>query len=223
MKKILTALVITIVFGAVLFGATSQAFAKGGVPGNGTCTGTCTGTGTGTSSGYGYAGEAVTPVINQNEYQHEYLYFNQTGDCLNGDASCTRTMSQSMSQTAFQQGAFGGNAFQNGNMLVMSGANLVSIENWIEVPAAVQSVDATLIVLVLENGTLVNIEGRQLAFLIESGIVLEAGDVLSLSGFFDVNGFFAIGELTLDETSVFLRSEDGLPLWAGGPQRKGGR
>jgi hypothetical protein len=188
-----------------------------------TGTGTCTGTGTSTGNSYGYQGEAGTPVLNQYEYLHEYLYANQTGDCLNGDASCTRTMSTTMSQTAFQQGAFGGQTFQNGNMLVMSGANLVSIENWIEVPATVQSVEDILIVLVLEDGTLINVEGRQLAFLVESGIVLEAGDVVTLDGFFDVNGFFAIGELTLDETSVTLRSDAGLPLWAGGPQRKGGR
>lgn len=229
MKKILTVLVITIVFGAVVFGATSQVFAKGGVPGNGTSTGTCTGTGTcvgtGTSTGnnYGYQGEAETPVLNQNLYQNSYLYANQTGDCVLGDASCTRTMNQSMSQAAFQQGAFGGQIFQNGNMLVMSGANLVSIESWIDVTATVQSVEDILIVLVLEDGTLINVDGRQLAFLVESGVVLVAGDVVSLTGFYDLNGFFAIGELTLGETTVTLRSDAGLPLWAGGPQRKGGR
>jgi len=222
MKKILTALVITVVFGAVLFGATSQVFAKGGTPGTGTCTGTCTCTGTGNN--YAYQGEAETPVLNQNLYQNSYLYAYLTGDCLNGDASCTRTMSQSMSQTATQHGPFGGQTFQNGNMLVMSGANLVSIENWIEVSATVLSVEDILIVLDLGDGTLINIEGRQLAFLVESGIVLVAGDVVTLDGFYDVNGFFAIGELTLSETEfVTLRSDAGLPLWAGGPQRKGGR
>ena len=213
MKKLMTILAIVLVLGVAVLGVTSQVFAKGGSPGNGSSNGTCTAT-----------GNLNSPILNQNAYQ----YSNQVGDCLSGDASCTRTMLQTMSQFATQQGGLGGFAYQYGdrNMFAADGTPLGDIENWVTVEATVQSADGVQVVLVLSDGvTLVILEGRQLDYLVEAGIVLAVGDALTLNGFYDAAGAFAVGELIITESGdiITLRNEDGMPLWAGGPVRKGGR
>ncbi|MCJ7696574.1 MAG: hypothetical protein MUO40_14280, partial [Anaerolineaceae bacterium] len=100
-KKIFVGLLITIVFGAAVFGVASQTFAKGGRSDNGQGTQSET--------------EPGVPNLYLNEYQYEYLYSHQNGDCALEEAVCTREMTATQSQTALQQGPFGGTATQNGS------------------------------------------------------------------------------------------------------------
>lgn len=210
MKKIFAVIAITIVMGMAVFGVTSQVLARGGGPGEGNANAS--------------QGDAECPQENLYEYKNEYLYSNQNGDCLLGDAACTRTMTN----TATQSGPFGGTLSQKSWKYAtgMGTGVAVASEDWVQEDATVKSVDDTQIVLVLSDGiTEIVIEGRQLAYLLDNDFVLAEGDTLTLSGFFDLNGFFAIGEIFVVETSesITLRNDAGLPLWAGGPGRKGGR
>lgn len=231
MKKLMTVVVITLVLGAVVLGVTSPVLAKGNGPqggggtGTGVCTGTgdCTGTGTGVCTGdctsdgnaYGYQGAGGTPMTNQNGYQ----YSNQIGDCANGETVCTRDMTQA----GLQQGPFGGQAGQNGTPAA-GFLGLVAKEDWVPASATVQLVEDNLVEVLLSDGTVATIGGRQLDYLTDAGIVLEVGDALDLLGFVDAKGNFAIGELTVDGETIALREDSGIPTWIGAFFRRfGGR
>ena len=104
-----------------------------------------------------------------------------------------------------------------------TGIGLADVEEWVTDNATVISVDDILWEVTLEDGTLIEIEGRTLSFLQELGFTVSINDELVLTGFYDENGVYEIGQvenLTTDETAV-IRTDSGTPLWSGG--QTGGR
>jgi hypothetical protein len=89
-------------------------------------------------------------------------------------------------------------------------------EEWATYTGSVVSFDETLLVVKLEDGSQLEVEGRAWAFAQEVEFQTQVGNRLSLQGFFE-DGEFKITTLT-DLTSgewVIFRENNGRPSWAG--------
>jgi hypothetical protein len=88
---------------------------------------------------------------------------------------------------------------------------------WLTVTGMVGSIELDAWIIRLSNETEVEIEGRALRFLIESGFSVEIGDLISFTGFFE-GGEFKLGQITNNATerTVIVRDENGLPMWGSG-------
>ena len=80
--------------------------------------------------------------------------------------------------------------------------------------------DAGLLTVQLDNGELVEMEGRPWRFAQEQGFTAEVGDRVTLVGFYEGDEF-EVGQIDNDSTglSVAIREESGRPLWAGQGRR----
>jgi hypothetical protein len=110
-----------------------------------------------------------------------------------------------------------------------TGIGIADVEEWITFNGTVQSVDSTLVVIVLEDGTLFELDGRTLSYITDLGFSLNVGDSVTFLGFYE-DGLIEVGQITDLTTgaSVTIRTDDGTPLWAGGgnntdSRRGGGR
>lgn len=110
-----------------------------------------------------------------------------------------------------------------------SGDGIADVEEWITFNGTVQSVDTYLVVIVLEDGTVFELDGRTLSYLTDNGFTLNTGDSVSFLGFYE-DGLIEVGQITdlsIGE-SITIRTDAGTPLWAGGgnntdSRRGGGR
>ena len=100
------------------------------------------------------------------------------------------------------------------------GTGLAEVSEWVELSGTVTSVDASLMAVAMDNGMLVEMEGRPWTFAQEQGFAAAAGDGVMLTGFYE-NGEFEVGKLQNLTTglSIAIRGETGRPLWAGGGWR----
>jgi hypothetical protein len=111
-------------------------------------------------------------------------------------------------------------AHQN-NAGMGAGAGIANVEEWVTVSGVVDSVEPTVWTITLEDGTVKEIYGRLLSFLIEQGFTVSPDVSLVLTGYYqdDNFGLAEIEDITTGET-IALRDENGCPLWAG--NRRGG-
>ena len=67
-----------------------------------------------------------------------------------------------------------------------------------------------------DNGTL-EIEGRTLRFITDSGFQLEEGDLVELTGFYE-DGEYKVSSIRIpsSELTLLIRDETGRPYWSGG-------
>lgn len=92
---------------------------------------------------------------------------------------------------------------------------IADVSEWITVTGTVQSVSSYEVVITLNDGTTFELDGRELYFLNEIGLVLNVGDSVTILGFYD-DGIFEVGQITTSSGTVVIREDDGTPLWTGG-------
>ena len=98
-----------------------------------------------------------------------------------------------------------------------AGTGLAEVDEWLEVSGTVATIDAGLLAVQLDNGEMVEIDGRPWTFAQEMGFTAKVGDQLTLVGF-DEDGEFEVGQFDNLSTglSIAIRDVNGRPLWAGG-------
>ncbi|MGD9405243.1 MAG: hypothetical protein PVH95_08855 [Anaerolineae bacterium] len=101
-----------------------------------------------------------------------------------------------------------------------AGTGLAEVDEWLELPGTVASVDASLMAVQMDNGELVEMIGRPWTFAQEQGFTASVGDRVTLTGFYE-DGEFEVGELENMSTGLLvpIREDSGRPLWAGGGRR----
>jgi hypothetical protein len=220
-KKIFVGVVIAAVFGLLVLGAVNRTLAK--AVDNSPLALNQAGEG---GPGGGKHGDGADESGNQDRGGH-----GDPGDCSTdraGNGSPAGIASEESPQDGSgYQGGSGNNGTpgQGGPSANVPcdgiGEGQANVDAWKTLTGTVQSVESDLWQITLEDGSLVEIEGRALSFAQEQGFSLAVGHDLSLTGFFE-NGAFEAGKienLTSGE-SIMLRDETGRPLWAGG--RRGG-
>jgi hypothetical protein len=130
------------------------------------------------------------------------------------------------------------NGSANGNRNGQSGANGVSAaqSNPVEQTNSLQmvgdpwtasgtisEVDDFGLTLVLDDGSEVYVELGPPSYWQAQGVELAAGDVITIDGFAGDMGYHAAVVTTADGQEIYLRSEDGQPLWSGGAANGGGQ
>ena len=100
------------------------------------------------------------------------------------------------------------------------GTGLAEVDEWLELPGTVASVDASLMAVHMDNGELVEMIGRPWTFAQEQGFTASEGDRVTLTGFYE-DGEFEVGKLENMTTGLLvpIREDSGRPLWAGGGRR----
>ena len=98
-----------------------------------------------------------------------------------------------------------------------TGDGIADVDEWLTYDATVNSTDSLLWVVTLEDGTVIEIDGRTLSYVTDLGFTVNPGDSLVIVGFFE-DGIFEVGQIEnlTSGDSVVIRDEDGTPLWAGG-------
>ena len=101
-----------------------------------------------------------------------------------------------------------------------TGTGQAEVDEWLELSGTVTSVNASLMSVAMDNGELVEMEGRPWSFAQEMGFSASVGDRVTLTGFYE-DGEFEVGQLEnlTDEQLVPIRDTNGRPLWAGGGRR----
>jgi len=97
-----------------------------------------------------------------------------------------------------------------------TGDGIADVDEWITFNGTVESVSSYLVVIVLDDGTVFELDGRTLSYITDMGFTLNVGDSVTFLGFYD-DGLLEIGQMTDLTTgaSVTIRTDDGTPLWAG--------
>ena len=99
------------------------------------------------------------------------------------------------------------------------GIGLADVKEWLTITGTVESLETDLWMVMLSDGTALEIEGRILSYLEEQDFTVNTGDLLNLMVFVE-NEDYEVGQienLTSGEIAV-VRDENGRPLWAGGRQ-----
>jgi hypothetical protein len=102
------------------------------------------------------------------------------------------------------------------------GTGQAVVDEWLTLAGTVTAVDATQMVVQIDGGDELLIDGRPWSFLQEQGFQAAAGQRLSLTGFYE-NDDFEVGAIDNLSTgqSVSIRDTSGRPLWAGRGRRTG--
>ena len=105
-----------------------------------------------------------------------------------------------------------------------TGLNLADVDEWLTFNGTVESVSSYLVVIVLDDGTVYNLDGRTLSYITDLGFTLNVGDSVTFLGFYD-DGLLEIGQMTDLTTgqSVSIRTDDGTPLWSGSENNASGQ
>jgi hypothetical protein len=100
------------------------------------------------------------------------------------------------------------------------GTGQAQVDEWLTLNGTVTVADDDELIVHVDGGGEVVMEGRALRFLQEQAFQVEAGQRLSLTGFYE-EGDFEVGTVANLTTglSTLVRDENGRPLWAG----RGGR
>ena len=96
-------------------------------------------------------------------------------------------------------------------------------QDWQTFIGRVTSVDASALVITLEDGSQLEVANRPWSFAQEAGAVFTSGDSVRLTGFYDSSGIFEVATLENQTSGLTLaiRDESGRPGWAG--RGRGGR
>ena len=97
------------------------------------------------------------------------------------------------------------------------------VEDWLIVSGVVKSVDETSMIVALDDGDDIEVEGRPWQFAMEQGFAPQVGDEVTVTGFYE-DGELKAGQIA-DSTSgavVTLRDETGRPGWSGSGRRQQG-
>lgn len=96
------------------------------------------------------------------------------------------------------------------------------VQVWLSLSGTVASVSDLEVVIQLQEGGQLVLEGRSLSYALEQGLRFQTGDQLMLAAF-DENGSYEVGGIqNLSNGQVtLLREESGRPLWAGRGRRGG--
>jgi len=104
-----------------------------------------------------------------------------------------------------------------------TGDGIADVDEWLTFNGTVESVASDLVVIVLDDGTVFELEGRTLSYITEMGFTLNLGDSVTMLGFYE-DGLIEIGQITLSTgESITIRTDDGTPLWAGGGNSANGQ
>jgi hypothetical protein len=103
---------------------------------------------------------------------------------------------------------------------IRGGEGLASVDEWLEVVGTVGSANEEALVLMLQDGQEMVVEGKAWAYALELGFTTDIGHELKLYGFledaeFEVGGF---KDMTTQSLTM-VRQDSGRPLWAGGSGR----
>lgn len=100
------------------------------------------------------------------------------------------------------------------------GTGQAEVKEWTELQGTVIDVTVDAMVVELESGEQIMVEGRAWSFVQEKGFTAQAGDQVTLAGFYEGEDL-EVGQI--DNLSngeiVLIREESGRPLWAGGGRR----
>jgi hypothetical protein len=198
-KKIFVGVLLAGVFGLLVLGAVNRTLAKSDKL-EPLALSADSGRGNGTETGY-LNGEQITQSEN-----------------YSGKGRNNKQTSEELSSFGGGNNRGGTGYDQNADAGTSPGVGLANIDTW-EDPftVEVESVSAEFIIVSLDDGIQLEIEGRSLRYMIENGFVVQPGDELILVGFYE-NDRFEIGSITNNTTqqTIAIRSETGRPLWAGG-------
>lgn len=88
---------------------------------------------------------------------------------------------------------------------------------WISLQGVVSSLDDAQLVIALDQGGELVVEGRAWSYAQQSGFELQVGDALTLGGYWEGDAFKTsnLDNLTSGQ-SIQLRDQSGRPAWAGG-------
>lgn len=92
----------------------------------------------------------------------------------------------------------------------------VTSGEWADYEGNVVSIDSSMILVEMEDGFEIMIEGRALVFMQDSGFVTNVGNTLLISGFYEDDEYKVA--TIIDQTtgeSIVVRDEGGRPGWAG--------
>jgi hypothetical protein len=114
----------------------------------------------------------------------------------------------------------GGGRGANSAEGTQANAAAIDLQDGLEYAGVVLAVDEDGLVIVLESGEELLIEGRTWRYAQEIGFETKSGDSIYLEGYYE-GGEFKVISITDITTfnSVVLRSETGKPMWAGGNGR----
>ena len=92
------------------------------------------------------------------------------------------------------------------------------VKELITLHATAEAIVSDLWSLRLDDGNLVEVEGRALVYMASNDFVVEEGQSLSLVGFYETPESFEISQVTnLDSgKTITLRGADGRPVWGKG-------
>ncbi len=98
-----------------------------------------------------------------------------------------------------------------------SQGNLGEAIEWETLAGVVVRVSEDELVIELDQGAPLVIEGRSWSFALEQGFTVEKGDALNIGGFYE-DGELKVGHIEdlTNGQSIAIRSETGRPNWAGG-------
>ncbi len=97
-----------------------------------------------------------------------------------------------------------------------AGTGQAQVDEWVMLEGAVVSADANALVVQIDAGAELVVDGRAWSFAQEQGFSAQVGDAVTLTGFYE-SGDFEVGQIedATNALSVSLRDETGRPLWAG--------
>lgn len=92
------------------------------------------------------------------------------------------------------------------------------ISETVNLQVVVEKNTAEILELRLNDGSLIEVEGRTLSYLAEQGFIMAIGDALSLTGFYEAEDSFEISHI--DNLSsgemIDIRDSSGKPMWGKG-------
>jgi hypothetical protein len=91
------------------------------------------------------------------------------------------------------------------------------VAEWLTLTGIVEQIDESILIVDLASGEPITVEGRPWRFALEQGFTAAVGDELIFTGFYD-GEVFEVGQLTntTSDQAVYIRQDNGRPLWAGG-------
>jgi hypothetical protein len=141
---------------------------------------------------------------------------------------------QSTSQVAYgQRGAGRSQASSSGSLSDTPGSGggtgLAEVDSWVTLFGTVQSADSEALIVQVDEGQEITIEGRPWSFVQATGLAVREGDRVALTGFYEeateslvgAGHEFELGHIENLSTgySAQIREETGRPLWAGAGRR----
>lgn len=91
------------------------------------------------------------------------------------------------------------------------------VADWLTLAGVVEQIDESMLIVGLDSGESITVEGRPWRFAQEQGFTAAVGDNVILTGFYD-DELFEVGQLTnaSSDQITYIREDNGRPLWAGG-------